>query len=72
MGGSSIYHANAAAERLAAEQELLPLRRLQRQRSAERWECMARQAEELERHSALNAASRNEQPHYQSFKFRQG
>lgn len=53
------------AERAAAKQELLPLRRIQRDRSAERWEGMARQAEELERQSATNVARRNEQPSVQ-------
>lgn len=65
MTGSSIYHENALAERATAEMELLPLRRIQRERSAECWEGMARQAEELERQSAINLARRNEQPFVQ-------
>ena len=68
MIGSSIYHENALAERAAAETELLPLRRMQRERSAEFWEGMARQAEELERQSAINVARRNEQPSPQLFR----
>ncbi|MGB3927514.1 MAG: hypothetical protein WBL20_00990 [Sphingobium sp.] len=58
MSAADFYHQQAAAERVAAQKEMLPQRRQQHERSAERWEEMARSAEETERRTAINEASR--------------
>jgi hypothetical protein len=68
---ASTYHGNAATERAAAAEEPLPLRRLQLERSAERWEDMARAADELARQTAANTASRIAHPYPQSFRHSQ-
>ncbi len=70
MGVASTYHENATMERAAAAKETLPLRRLQRERSAERWETMARSADDLARQTAVNTASRIAQPYPQSVRRR--
>ena len=58
MSAADFYHQQAAAERIAAQKETLPQRRQQHERSAERWDEMARSAEETERRTAVNEASR--------------
>jgi hypothetical protein len=54
VSAADIYYQNAASERLAASKQDLPNRRQQHERSAERWEDMARGAEETERRSRIN------------------
>ncbi|MFT3967767.1 MAG: hypothetical protein QM690_17990 [Sphingobium sp.] len=54
MSAATLYRQNAAAQRAAAGKESLPRRRQQHERSAERWEEMARAAEETERRTAIN------------------
>lgn len=61
---------NALTERQAAAHETLPQRRLQHERSAERWEDMARQAEEVLRQTVTNAESKRANPYPQSFRHR--
>ncbi|HEX7783930.1 MAG TPA: hypothetical protein VF509_14075 [Sphingobium sp.] len=58
MSAANFYNERAAAERFAAEKEILPQRRQQRARSAERWEEMARSAQETERRTAINEADK--------------
>lgn len=58
MSAAAHYNHNAATARLAAENETLPQRRRQHERSAERWEEMARAAEETERRAAANDADK--------------
>ena len=58
MSAAAHYNHNAATARLAAEIETLPQRRRQHERSAERWEEMARAAEETERRAAANEADK--------------
>lgn len=62
MGVASTYHENATMERAAAARETPPWRRYQRERSAERWEAMARSANDLAQQIAVKMASRIEQP----------
>ena len=58
MSAADFYHQNAASERLAASKADLPNRRRQHEHSAERWEQMARDAEETERRTLSNKAQK--------------
>lgn len=62
------YAENAMAERRAAARETLPQRKLQHERSAERWEDMARHAEEVSLQAQTNAESKRANPHHQAFR----
>jgi hypothetical protein len=55
---ADIYYQRAIAERAAAAIEALPLRRQQLERSAQRWEEMARQAEDTGRRAEINEAEK--------------
>lgn len=58
MSAAEIYYKNAANERLAASRQNLANRRRQHERSAERWEEMARAAAETERRTLINEAEK--------------
>jgi hypothetical protein len=62
MSIAEVYRQNAESERVAAGKEILPRRRLQREHSSERWEEMARAAEETARRTAINDALRAARP----------
>lgn len=55
---ADIYHQRAIAERMAAAVEALPLRRQQLERSAQRWEQMARHIEDNSRITEINEAEK--------------
>lgn len=65
LSAADTYRQNAAAERIAASKQNLPHRRQIHERSAERWEEMARAAEETERRAATNAADKLVRAHPQ-------
>lgn len=58
MSAADIFYQNAAAERRLALKQDLRHRREQHERSAERWEEMARAAEETDRRTAINEAEK--------------
>jgi hypothetical protein len=71
LSDAHLYRQNAATERAAAAKESLPRRRLQHERSAERWEEMALAAEEIDRRTAINEAEKRARPYHQSLRFEQ-
>lgn len=58
LSAANFYNERAAAERIAAEEEILPQRRMQHERAAERWEQMAQSAQETQRRAAINEADK--------------
>jgi hypothetical protein len=55
---ADIYYQRAITERAAAAIEVLPLRKQQLERSAQRWEEMARQAKDTVRMARINEAEK--------------
>lgn len=70
MSAAQHYHQQAASARAAAANEVLPRRRDQHVRSAERWEEMARQAEETEQRTLVNKEERRVRPYHQTLRER--
>ncbi len=68
MSAAQYYHQQAAAARAAAAIEPLPRRRDQHVRSAERWEEMARLAEETEQRTLVNEEERRIRPYHQTLR----
>ena len=64
--GAEEYHDMAIAARATAASESLPRRRSQHEQSAERWEEMARQAEDTAVRKTINEAARRANPYGQS------
>jgi len=64
--GAEQYHEMAIVARAAAASEALPRRRSQHEQSAERWEEMARLAEDTADRKIINEAARRANPYGQS------
>jgi|GEM_PF-1849350 len=58
MTNIEVYRANAAAQRLAAENSTLPNRRAMHERSAESWEAMAANAADTMARASVNEAAK--------------
>ena len=58
MTNIELYRANAAAQRLAAQNTNLPNRRAMHERSAESWEAMAESATDTIARASVNEAAK--------------
>lgn len=68
MSIASFYHQQAAQARQRAASELLTQRRARLLQSADRWDEMAREADELDVRTRINAEERRLRPYHETLR----